>query len=120
MRGDCSLPLEGEGRLTLSAAKCEPGWGDLSTRHRSRGETVTPPRRSTGRRCASPGRVDPKSELRSSRPLQGRVSRTLHFTFSKYGTIRPEHGTYRAVTLSPIASSWSPWAIMRKPSDVST
>src|ERR1700692_3179445 len=25
-------PLEGEGRLRLSAAKCEPGWGDLSTR----------------------------------------------------------------------------------------
>ena len=25
-------PLEGEGRLTLSAAKCETGWGDsLST-----------------------------------------------------------------------------------------
>ncbi len=25
-------PLEGEGRLTLSATKCETGWGDLSTR----------------------------------------------------------------------------------------
>src|SRR6185436_19823258 len=25
-------PLEGEGRLTWSAAKCETGWGDLSTR----------------------------------------------------------------------------------------
>src|SRR6185295_6166766 len=24
-------PLEGEGRLALSAAKCETGWGDLST-----------------------------------------------------------------------------------------
>src|SRR5260370_41314694 len=24
--------LEGEGRLTLSVAKCETGWGDLSTR----------------------------------------------------------------------------------------
>src|SRR6266436_7809733 len=41
--------------------------------HCSKRETVTPPRRSTGRRFASPGRVDPESELRSSRPLQGRV-----------------------------------------------
>src|SRR6478672_516243 len=24
-------PLEGEGRITLSEAKCETGWGDLST-----------------------------------------------------------------------------------------
>jgi hypothetical protein len=50
-------PLEGEGRLALSAAKCETGVCQLG--HRSRRETVTPPRRSTGRRFASPGRVDP-------------------------------------------------------------
>src|SRR6185369_5966517 len=27
-----TLPWKGEGRLALSAAKCETGWGDLSTR----------------------------------------------------------------------------------------
>jgi hypothetical protein len=30
--GGAHPPLEGEGRLTLSEAKCETGWGDLSTR----------------------------------------------------------------------------------------
>ncbi|RXG84448.1 hypothetical protein EAS61_38870 [Bradyrhizobium zhanjiangense] len=31
-RWRCHPPLEGEGRLVLSAAKYETGWGDLSTR----------------------------------------------------------------------------------------
>src|ERR1700752_2879240 len=38
-------PLEGEGRLAWSEAKCETGWGDsLHCGHRSRGEAFTPPR----------------------------------------------------------------------------
>ena len=56
-------PLEGEGRLTLSAAKCETGWGDsLSTR--------TPPEAKD--RHPTPPRVARASTL----PLQGRVSGT--------------------------------------------
>ena len=35
-------PLEGEGRLTLSAAKCETGWGDLSTRALFEGKDCHP------------------------------------------------------------------------------
>src|SRR5260370_9493022 len=49
----------GGGSAHMSAAKCETGRGDLSTRAPFEGETVTPPRRSTGPRFASPGRVDP-------------------------------------------------------------
>src|SRR3984893_7516290 len=53
-------PLEGEGRLTLSAAKCEPGWGDLSTR----ALFVT-------RDCHP---TPPLISFASTLPLQGRVS----------------------------------------------
>jgi hypothetical protein len=51
-------------RLCRIAKRCETGWGDLSTRalFETRDCHPTPPLR-----------VDPKSELRSSRPLQGRV-----------------------------------------------
>src|SRR5260370_38845786 len=49
----------GGGSAHMSAAKCETGRGDLSTRAPFEGETVTPPRRSTGRRFASPGRLAP-------------------------------------------------------------
>src|SRR6266436_6723466 len=35
-------PLEGEGRLTLSGAKCETGWGDLSTRALFERERLSP------------------------------------------------------------------------------
>jgi hypothetical protein len=39
----------------MSAAKCEPGWGG-----EVQGEVSTPPHpAASGRRCASPGRVDP-------------------------------------------------------------
>src|SRR5712671_6534996 len=61
-------PLEGEGRPTLgqrvgakrrpmiNSAKCETGRGDLSARALSKGETVTPPRRSFHSRRPSPSR----------------------------------------------------------------
>ena len=45
---------------------------------------------------------------------------TGYFTFSKYGTSLPANDLKPAATLSPMASSMSPCAIMRKPSDVST
>src|SRR3954463_13224399 len=52
-------PLEGEGRFTLSEAKCEPGWGDLPTRapFERRDRHPTPPLIS----------------FASTLPLQGRV-----------------------------------------------
>src|SRR4051812_20477457 len=52
-------PLEWEGRLTLSGAKCEAGWGDLSTRAllERRDRHPTPPLIS----------------FASTLPLQGRV-----------------------------------------------
>ncbi len=53
-------PLEGEGRLALSEARCETGWGDgLSTRSQfeTRDRHPTPPL--PGRRFASSRRVDP-------------------------------------------------------------
>ena len=47
--------------------------------------------------------------------------KTAHdLVLAKYGTRRPANGANRAVTLSPMARSLSPWAIMRKPSTVST
>src|SRR6185369_822056 len=61
-------PLEGEGRLTLSAAKCETGRGDLSTRALLDVERPSPHPAASRR---------PTSELRSSRtpPGEGKRSR---------------------------------------------
>ena len=54
-----TLPWEGEGRLTLSGAKRETGWGDLSTR--APFETIDfPP-------------TPPLISFASTLPLQGRV-----------------------------------------------
>src|SRR6185369_12874617 len=55
-------PLEGEGRLTLSAAKCETGRGDLSTRALLDVERPSPHPAASRR---------PTSELRSSRTPPG-------------------------------------------------
>jgi hypothetical protein len=54
-------PLEGEGRLALSEARCETGWGDLSTRtlFAMRDRHPTPPLIS----------------FASTLPLQGRVKK---------------------------------------------
>src|SRR5450631_1562226 len=53
-------PLEGEGRLTLSAAKCETGWGEgLSTRALFEGRDRHP--------------TPPLISFASTLPLQGRV-----------------------------------------------
>src|SRR5258705_426448 len=47
--------------------------------------------------------------------------KTAHdLVLAKYGTRRPANCANRAVTLSPMERSLSPWAIMRKPSTVST
>ena len=63
-----------------------------------------------------------KQSSLAATPMESQCTQcsTGHVTFSKYGTSRPANGTNRAVTLSPMARSLSPWAIMRKPSAVST
>src|ERR1700738_2734130 len=58
-------PLEGEGRFTLSAAKCETGWGDLSTRVLFEGRDCHP----------TPSRI---LRCETTLPLQGRVRMTGH------------------------------------------
>jgi len=69
-------PLEGEGRLTLSAAKCETGWGDsLSTRALFEARDCHP----------TPPRVTRASTL----PLQGRVSKPSLNRHSLFIMIRP-------------------------------
>src|SRR5260370_34886756 len=57
-------PLEGQGRLTLSGAKCETGWGDLSTRALFEGRDCHP--------------TPPLISFASTLPLQGRVRRVHH------------------------------------------
>jgi hypothetical protein len=54
-------PLEGEGRLALSAARCETGWGDLSTRTPFEARDCHP--------------TPPLISFASTLPLQGRVKK---------------------------------------------
>src|ERR1700726_3376987 len=54
------LPLQGEGRLTLSEAKCETGWGKIAT----------PPRRSLHSRRRSPCRAG-ESHVGGAKLLRG-------------------------------------------------
>ncbi|MEH2531404.1 5-methyltetrahydrofolate--homocysteine methyltransferase [Bradyrhizobium sp. AZCC 1614] len=63
-------PLEGEGRLTLSKAKCETGWGDLSARALLDVERPSP---HPAAHCMS---VDPRASFARLGPLQGRVSKS--------------------------------------------
>src|ERR1019366_9520643 len=52
--------------------------------------------------------------------IEGGLETAHYFVLAKYGTRRPAKRANRAVTLSPMTRSLSPWAIMRKPSAVST
>ncbi len=53
-------------------------------------------------------------------PSHHRQHSSHDLVLAKYGTSWPANGAKLAVTLSPIERSLSPWAIMRKPSRVST
>ena len=71
-------PLEGEGRLALSAAKCETGWGDSLATHAPfdmRDRHPTPPLLSVA----------------STLPLQGRVSGIAAHSGFKISNIAPIH-----------------------------
>ena len=65
-----SLPSPGGGGLArMSAAKCETGWGDLSTWALLDAERPSP------RPAARFARVDPRASFARLDPLQGRVSK---------------------------------------------
>ena len=57
-------PLEGEGRLAWSEAKCETGWGDLSTRVLFERRDLHP--------------TPPRISFAATLPLQGRVNTTVN------------------------------------------
>src|ERR1700676_3361894 len=52
--------------------------------------------------------------------IEGSPETAHNVVLSKVGTRPPVNRRYRAVTLSPMARSLSPWALMRKPAAVST
>jgi len=69
-----SRALEGEGRITWSAAKCETGWGDLSTRalFEGRDRHPTPPLNRTTLRVAGSRRPRERASLVSTPPGEGK------------------------------------------------
>ena len=104
-------PLEGEGRLILSAAKCETGWGGVNPSEAPATLSAAPPPHpaATGRRCASPGCVDPPPPGEGKSVSDGieNSRRTGYSAFAEYdGGGRSERRKYPTM---PADAAWC-WA----------